>query len=56
MSKCSICEEEKEKLYKCKSCGFKFCEECGNLDLMMCEYCFEFEQSQVHPDNKDSEE
>jgi hypothetical protein len=38
---CEICGEEADKLTKCKSCGAKFCEDCGSTIEKLCEFCAE---------------
>jgi len=44
MPTCDICEEEAEKVYKCKKCGEEFCDDCGSASQMLCEYCREEEE------------
>jgi len=41
---CDICEEEVDKVYKCETCGAEFCETCGSVSQMLCEYCSEEEE------------
>ena len=35
---CAICGEDSYIVTKCKQCGAKFCEYCGELDDQLCEY------------------
>jgi predicted nucleic acid binding AN1-type Zn finger protein len=44
MPECEICGEESDILYKCKSCGAKFCEDCGSPIEKLCEFCAEEEE------------
>lgn len=39
MAECYYCEKESEKLYTCKDCGRKFCEECGDVESGLCNSC-----------------
>jgi hypothetical protein len=41
LPECEICGEESDKLIKCKSCGAKFCEDCGSPIEKLCEFCAE---------------
>ena len=41
MPECEICGEEADKLTICKSCGCKFCEDCGSPIEKLCEFCSE---------------
>jgi len=41
MPECEICGEEADKLIVCKSCGCKFCEDCGSPVEKLCEFCSE---------------
>ncbi len=44
MPECEICGEEADKLITCKSCGAKFCEDCGSPIEKLCEFCAEEEE------------
>jgi len=44
MPRCEICENEVSKVYKCKSCGTRFCENCGDPEKLLCEDCLAFEE------------
>jgi hypothetical protein len=44
LPECEICGEESDKLIKCKSCGAKFCEDCGSPIEKLCEFCAEEEE------------
>jgi hypothetical protein len=50
---CEICGEEADKFTKCKSCGAKFCEDCGSVIEKLCEFCAE---EQKHGDDEDADE
>jgi CRISPR/Cas system-associated protein Cas10 (large subunit of type III CRISPR-Cas system) len=52
LPECEICGEESDKLIKCKSCGAKFCEDCGSPIEKLCEFCAEEEEV----DEKDLED
>ncbi len=41
MPECEICGEEADRLITCKSCGTKFCEDCGSPMEKLCEFCAE---------------
>lgn len=38
---CAICGEEFDEVTKCKTCGEKFCADCGVADEKLCIYCVE---------------
>lgn len=52
MPECEICGEEADKLIKCKSCGAKFCEDCGSTIEKLCEFCAEDEDVEVTDDEE----
>lgn len=52
MPECEICGEEADKLIKCKSCGAKFCEDCGSTIEKLCEFCAEDEDIEVTDDEE----
>jgi hypothetical protein len=56
MPECEICGEEADKLIKCKSCGTKFCEDCGSFPEKLCEFCAEEELDESSLDDLDTEE
>jgi hypothetical protein len=39
MPECFICGMEAEPIYKCKTCGELFCEDCGSPIGELCLYC-----------------
>jgi hypothetical protein len=39
MPKCSVCGGQVEKLYLCRTCGVRFCENCGSPEEKMCINC-----------------
>jgi hypothetical protein len=41
MSVCSICGEDTDSLIKCKECGARFCEYCGDHEDKLCDYCYD---------------
>ena len=41
MPECIVCGMESDKLYKCKKCGDRFCEECGDVEQMLCLFCLD---------------
>ena len=47
MPECGICEEEAEKLYKCTECGTDFCQYCGSVSKLLCDYCLEEERDDL---------
>jgi hypothetical protein len=36
---CAICGENMEHVTRCKMCGEKFCQDCGNTAAKLCIYC-----------------
>ena len=36
---CAICGEEFDHVTKCKTCGERFCADCGEADEKQCIYC-----------------
>jgi hypothetical protein len=41
MPLCSICGDEVGNVVKCKECGERYCEGCGDLDKRLCYFCDE---------------
>ena len=41
---CVICGEDSDAVTKCKTCGDKFCEDCGDEGGKVCIYCEEDEK------------
>ena len=39
MATCGICEETVDKVTTCKTCGEKFCEDCGDQRAKVCTFC-----------------
>jgi hypothetical protein len=57
MPECEICGEEADKLTICKSCGCKFCEDCGSPVEKLCEFCAEEDEYDGDSDlNEDEDE
>ena len=44
MPECIVCGMESDKLYKCKRCGERFCEECGDIEEKLCLFCLDEEE------------
>ncbi len=44
---CEICGNVVDKLYTCKSCGVKFCENCGDPERGLCEDCLAAEVNDI---------
>jgi hypothetical protein len=57
---CAICGEEVEHVTKCKMCGEKFCQDCGEPDEKLCIYCVDEDDDWTDDEDwdeeKDSEE
>ncbi len=39
MPTCRFCGEEVEELFTCERCDRRFCSECGNVELGICNEC-----------------
>jgi hypothetical protein len=52
MAKCAVCEMESDNLYKCKRCGDRFCEVCGDIEEKLCLFCLD----DAIEDSEDEEE
>ncbi len=46
MPECIVCGMESDTLYKCKVCGERFCEECGDMDEKICLFCLDEEEDE----------
>jgi hypothetical protein len=46
MPECIVCGMESDTLYKCKVCGDRFCEECGDTDQKLCLFCLDEEEDE----------
>jgi hypothetical protein len=45
MGECAVCGMESDMLYKCKSCGDRFCgDECGSINDKLCLFCMDDEE------------
>ena len=56
MPVCVICGEDSETVTKCKTCGDKFCTDCGEQEKNLCIYCVDFvELSETHDDYDDED-
>lgn len=56
MPECVVCGMESDKLYKCKRCGERFCEECGDVDEKLCLFCLDEEEEDWEEEEKEEEE
>jgi hypothetical protein len=50
MPECGVCGEQVDKLYLCRTCGIKFCENDGSLEEKICINC-----SDKDKENRDAE-
>ena len=50
---CAICGEEMEHVTRCKTCGEKFCADCGEADAKQCVYCLDDETTYEEDDEDD---
>ena len=50
---CAICGENEDQVTKCKTCGEKFCVDCGNTNTKLCFYC---EEDTVDDNTDDDDE
>lgn len=46
MPECIVCGMESDTLYKCKVCGDRFCEECGDTEEKICLFCLDEEEDE----------
>jgi len=51
MPTCAICGVEFDHVTRCKTCGERFCADCGNADEKQCTYCLDDEIG--HDDDDD---
>ena len=51
MPECSVCGLEFDHVTKCKTCGERFCYECGSADEKQCLYCLEESDSENYDDD-----
>ena len=42
---CEICKKKKKTTFKCKECGAKHCDKCGDVDRELCLDCLRYEES-----------
>lgn len=57
MPECIVCGMESDKLYKCKRCGERFCEECGDIEEKLCLFCLdEEEEDSLEKEEEEKEE
>lgn len=55
MPMCAMCGEEVEHVTKCKTCGEKFCADCGEVESKQCIYCLEDDEVIVVDDDEDED-
>jgi hypothetical protein len=53
MPMCSLCGEEMDHVTKCKTCGEKFCDDCGDTDEKLCIYCLDEDSDEDDDDSED---
>ena len=53
MPHCDICGEDVEHVTKCKTCGEKFCTDCGEVEPKECVYCLDSEEVDDDHDDDD---
>jgi hypothetical protein len=53
MPLCSICGELSDKVTRCKQCGERFCENCGDPEEKLCYYCDDEEDEDWDVDDED---
>jgi len=56
MPECEVCGEQVDKVYKCKNCGTRFCEDDGSVSEKLCIYCMEEEEDTGDEEKLDEEE
>ncbi|MFB0558556.1 MAG: hypothetical protein ACETVY_05525 [Candidatus Bathyarchaeia archaeon] len=55
MPECVVCGMESDKLYKCKRCGERFCEECGDIEEKLCLFCLDEEEEDWEDEDLEEE-
>jgi hypothetical protein len=56
MSVCEICGEEEPVLVKCKVCGTRFCEFCGDHTEKLCIECSDSDRDDEDTDDPDEDD
>lgn len=56
MPKCGVCGEKVDKLYQCRACGVKFCEDDGSPEDMICVNCSEKEKEILEAEHEEERE
>jgi len=54
MPTCAVCGLESNNLTRCKICGDRFCEECGDKDEKICLFCLDDETGDWSDDFTDT--
>lgn len=52
MPTCDVCDGIVDKVYECKYGGVQFCNNCGSISKMLCEYCLEEETDEEEIDEE----
>lgn len=55
MPMCSLCGENMENVTKCKTCGERFCIDCGEPSEKLCIYCLDEDYDSDDEDDDDDE-
>ena len=55
MPLCSLCGENMDHVTKCKNCGERFCDDCGEPEEKLCIYCLDedYEDDDYEEDEDD---
>ncbi len=56
MFECGVCGEHVEKLYVCRNCGVKFCEEDGSPEKNLCINCSEIDKENLEGEHEEERE
>ena len=52
---CEMCGENESSITKCKKCGLKFCEYCGEVEAKQCIECFDGSDDDNGDDDDDDD-
>ena len=53
MPECAICGLDVDEVTRCKTCGDKFCSDCGEPKEKLCIYCIEDDEDDDEDDSED---
>ena len=56
MPTCAVCGMESNNLTRCKVCGDRFCEECGDTDAKKCLFCLDDEADDWDDEDEEDED